>query len=212
MRDSRAVIHNLDDHTTSSVHQAVELYFCVLSPFHRLEGIQHQVDQDLFSEFRVCGEFKSFWINADFQADGILIDIGLHELPDPIKKLFYREDLKVGLGNQSQISVGVYEMEKSLASFLDGLQCLLDIVERFIFKLFLYHLLSISVLNQSADRRSQGGYRCDRIHDLVSENPNEFLPGLHLFLFQFALDVLYGNQGKFLSPQFELGGVQSQVQ
>ncbi|MQY56661.1 ATP-binding protein, partial [bacterium] len=33
----------------------------------------------------------------------------------------YREDLKVWLGNQSQISVGVYEMKKSLTSTVSGL-------------------------------------------------------------------------------------------
>ena len=66
------------------------------------------------------------------EADALVLDVGLHELFDSSEKVLDGEDVKIGFGDESQISLGIHEMEKALASFLDGLGGLSDIFEVFL--------------------------------------------------------------------------------
>ena len=57
----------------------------------------------------------------------------------------------------------------------------------------------------------RGSNRSHRVHDLVSKDADQFLPGYQFLLLQFRLDILEGNQPVMLAFKHQLDTLNGQL-
>ena len=156
----------------------------------------------------VGAQLQTLGLDLAAEVDVSLSQRGAQELLHPVEKLGQGKDLKVGSGQAGELPVVLDEVEEALAAPLDGVHRVAHVahgleIESAVFGLTVQHGVS---------RGCQGGDGGDGVHDLVGEDADEVLPGLHLLLFELALDVLQRDQGVLLSVQAEGGGGHGQLQ
>jgi len=90
---------------------------------HRLNGIQQKIDQNLFDQFWIGCQFKTFRVHVHVKPDDFVQNLGTHELLNSCEKLPNGEDLEMGLRNAGEISIGINEMQQSFVSGSSQARC-----------------------------------------------------------------------------------------
>ena len=121
-QDAGAIVPHADNHAPAGIEVGREIHAGIGATGKGLHGIPHQVDQHLFHEIGIRGEFEG--LGGDGRVDGhiVFVAFGLHQKDDAGEEFGDLKNLKIGARDARELAIGFDKVEQALAARLNGLE------------------------------------------------------------------------------------------